>query len=284
MKLTGESTGDLKIYLAGLESPEKIELAKKHDIPYWLVSLHTLEGKGARLDTIIQNKPEEAELFLDNGCFTIQNQMKEAREQSEQSEFDVIGFTEDYISLLKKNNRHQKIERYPVADPPFKEGEKQSRLALQMMEEEGLEPAPVWHLEWSMDYLKKLCRDHDFICLGGITSEGDTRQQKEAFLPILRYCKKRDTKTHIFGVTSAKFMKWFRELAYSADSTTWSYGGRARQIFMSGTGFDGYFSMRNINELTEDQERVLVANYDIDDYNMSVWKDIVMEYDGGGKQ
>lgn len=269
----------MRIYLAGLEERRKIKLGRKHDIRNWMVSLSTLsDHAGNKLDKIIELKPDDAKLALDNGFFSIQNTIKEQWEQGNNYELDWRRFVGDYIDLLKKNERHKELSFYPVIDPPFIEGQNQSIKALEHMEMAGLSPTPVWHLGWGTDYLEKLVDEYDYICIGAVASEGSSKKQRNALIPILQYCKENGVKTHLFGVTAPSYLKKVRNLVYSADSTSWSYGPRAGEVFFTGEHYEGYFKSVKLKELREQHEFYDLSNYQFDEYNIKRWKTIEEHY------
>ncbi|MFB6159109.1 MAG: hypothetical protein ABEJ95_05660 [Candidatus Nanohalobium sp.] len=273
----------MKIYLAGMEERRKIKLAREHGIKYWMVSLASLnDHAGNKLDEIIRLKPDDVKLALDNGFFSIQNTIKEQVEQGNDYTLNWGDFVGDYIDLLKKNDRHEKLSFYPVIDPPFIEGQNQSIKALEHMEMAGLEPTPVWHLGWGTEYLEKLVDEYDYICIGAVASEGSSKKQRNALIPVLEYCKENGVKTHLFGVTSPSFLSKVRNLVYSADSTSWSYGPRAGEVFFTGEQYEGYFKSEKLENLRDKSEFFDISNYQHDEYNIKRWKPIEENYEQYG--
>ncbi|MFB6216002.1 MAG: hypothetical protein ABEJ72_03410, partial [Candidatus Aenigmatarchaeota archaeon] len=79
----------MKIYLAGMEERRKIKLAREHGIKYWMVSLASLnDHAGNKLDEIIRLKPDDVKLALDNGFYSIQNEIKQHEQQMNEWSLD----------------------------------------------------------------------------------------------------------------------------------------------------------------------------------------------------
>lgn len=144
--------------------------------------------------------------FLDSGAFSAKNQG---------IEIDL----RNYIRFIKENE--DVITTYANLDVI---GDAEASWRNQRrMENAGLNPLPVFHVEDDMKYLDR-CLEYEHFCLGGM-AKGYTTSQREAFLHRC-WCRICDTpdqmpksKVHGFGMTALPLIK--RYPWYSVDSTTW---------------------------------------------------------------
>lgn len=85
---------------------------------------------------------------------------------------------------------------------------------------------PVFHPGTPWDVLESLCREHDYVALGGVA--GKVVEQKVGVLRWLVRCfqigREHGTVFHGFGVTSASLVK--KLPFYSLDSSSWRWGVR----------------------------------------------------------
>jgi len=103
-----------------------------------------------------------------------------------------------------------------------------------IMEDNGLSPLPVFHIEDGKDYLYR-CFDYPYFCLGGM-AKGFSKDQRISFMDncFRIICDGPDHlpkyKVHGFGMTSLKLM--LRYPWWSVDSTSWVLTGRFGSIFV----------------------------------------------------
>lgn len=116
-----------------------------------------------------------------------------------------------------------------------------------LLEELGIEPIPVFHkgedYKWLAAYLD---RGYEYICLGGLVSDGAAIENKTFFDHVWKnYLTNRDgspkVKVHGFGMTDIALMRaypWF-----SCDSSTWLIQSKTGSIMIpkfkkDGSGYD----------------------------------------------
>lgn len=98
------------------------------------------------------------------------------------------------------------------------------------LEDRGLPVLPVYHMQSPLSELEALCRDYDYICIGGTASLTGTKKLAATARAML-IAREHGTRVHGLGRSASE------ELAslpfYSADSTTWTYGARfgSLQVF-----------------------------------------------------
>lgn len=154
--------------------------------------------------------------FLDSGAFSAFTRGAEINLDS-------------YISFIKENSKY--ITVYANLDVI---GDVEASWRNQRyMEEHGLHPLPVFHVEDPIEYLYE-CMKYDYFCLGGMASA--STDVRVAFLDKCWYiiCDNKDhqprNKVHGFGMTSHKLM--FRYPWYSVDSTSWTQTAGFGNIFI----------------------------------------------------
>lgn len=164
------------------------------------------------------NMKNKVDLFLDSGAFSA---------WSQKVDIDV----HDYIKFIKKHKK--KIGVYANLDVI---GDAKATWKNQkIMEDAGLKPLPVYHLEDDIKYLDKCLDKYDYFCVGGM-AKGYSAISRQGFLDrcFEVICDTPDkmprAKIHGFGLTSLSLL--FRYPWYSVDSTTWVITGRMGAILI----------------------------------------------------
>ena len=156
-------------------------------------------------------------LFLDSGAFSAKSKG--------------VGISlDEYISFINENKAY--IDVYANLDVIG--NAVASWKNQKIMEDAGLSPLPVFHIEDDFKYLDR-CLEYDYFCLGGMAS-GYTTQQRKDFLDkcFNIICNTKDrlpkSKIHGFGMTSLDLM--FRYPWFSVDSTSWVKTGRFGSVYV----------------------------------------------------
>ena len=92
---------------------------------------------------------------------------------------------------------------------------------------------PVWHKSRGLEYWKQMCKDYDYIAIGGIVTQEIKRSEYDIFLPLLKIAKENNCKVHGLGFTNLKGMVKYK--FYSVDSTSWLSGNKFGAVYL----FDG---------------------------------------------
>lgn len=147
------------------------------------------------------------DLFFDSGAFSMWKR----------------GFKidiKDYIEYLIKHD----ISKYIVLD---KVGDHLETMANQkIMEDRGMSPIPVYHLNSPIENLYEICSKYDYVCLGGTV--GSSFAVKEKFFTEI-FENFPDHKFHGLGLTDIKLINMFP--FFSVDSTTWLIAEKVGRIF-----------------------------------------------------
>ena len=92
---------------------------------------------------------------------------------------------------------------------------------------------PVWHKSRGLDYWKQMCKDYDYVAIGGIVTQEIKRSEYDVFYPLLKIAKENNCKVHGLGFTNLKGMVKYK--FYSVDSTSWLSGNKFGAVYL----FDG---------------------------------------------
>lgn len=261
-----------RVFLAGLGQSDRIRMAKNLGVKDWLISLGSLSenNAGKVVDKVIEVKKDSDNFFLDNGAYTLQAKMAEGKAIN----YDVVKMSENLADFMKKNERYKEIDWIPPIDPPGQVGKRECQKSLEILEDAGINPTPVWHLNYGWEMLENLCKDHNKICIGGVASQGSSKEQLEAFHAPLKYCKQEGVKTHLFGMTDSKYMWKYRDLAYSVDSTTHTTGSRNGQIYLTGEQYPYFFKQVQAGYLRNKGSQKEWSYKELDRFNMRSWMQI----------
>lgn len=125
-----------------------------------------------------------------------------------------VTYLDKYITYCKANA--SKFEFYVTLDAIF--NPELSWKLYRLLLDEGLKPLPVYHFGEPIEYLKRMCKETDYVGIGGIGQ--DVTAQK--FIPfgteVFKYLKGSKIRTHGFAMSSSKLLQRFPW--HSVDSTT----------------------------------------------------------------
>ena len=183
-----------KIYFAGISCIKRTTVLLEAGFKYFMCSYANPPSKN--LLKLIRSY-EGTEIMLDSGGFSA---------WSKGQEIDIY----KYIDYIKKN----KIELYFNLDVIGDvEGTKRNQ---KIMEDNGLNPIPVFHYGEPFEYLDWLVERYDYIGLGGTVGKS-VKTREEFFDEVFKRHPNKDY--HGLGVTAKSLVEkynWF-----SADSTLW---------------------------------------------------------------
>jgi hypothetical protein len=89
---------------------------------------------------------------------------------------------------------------------------------------------PVWHKSRGLQYWKQMCKDYDYVAIGGIVTQEIKRSEYDVFLPLLKIARQNNTKVHGLGFTNLKGMVKYP--FYSVDSTSWLSGNKFGAVYL----------------------------------------------------
>ncbi len=144
--------------------------------------------------------------FLDSGCFSADSQGKPIS-------------LDEYMQFIFDNEEH--IGIYPCLDVIGNETETWKNQKI--MEDAGLNPMPVFHVEDNIKYLHQ-CLEYDYFCLGGMAGGASTKSRQHFLNKCFDIiCNTPDRtpkcKVHGFGLASPSLMTAYP--FYSIDTSSW---------------------------------------------------------------
>jgi len=201
----------MKIYFAGSISRKIIE-------PF-AVDIYRLQSfvdfKGRRSENIVFK-----DFILDSGAFTF---MRNCR----LNDIDWNKYIDEYAIFIKKHN----IQNYIELDIDSIIGVPETeRLRYFLEKKVGRRCIPVWHVQRGYDKWIELCKNYEYICIGGFV----TKEIKESHYPIITKlindANKNNCRVHGLGFTN---FKWLPRLHfYSVDSSSFLSGSRYGHVSM----------------------------------------------------
>ena len=74
-----------------------------------------------------------------------------------------------------------------------------------------------------------MCKEYNFIAIGGIVTKEIKSSQYNIFLPLLKIAQENNCKVHGLGFTNLKGLEKYK--FYSVDSTSWLSGNRFGAVY-----------------------------------------------------
>lgn len=201
----------MKIYLAG-SGWEK--LWKKKDF----YNFNRLDSFLAIKDANAILIPKYKNFILDSGAFTYLNGAK--------TDIDWDNYVEKYASFIKKYNIDKFIEMDIDPIVGIKEVE---RLREKLEKLIGRQSIPVWHKSRGKDYWIRMCKEYDYIAIGGIVTKEIKSTEYKYFHYLIKIAHENNCKVHGLGFTNMKGMKEYR--FDSVDSTSWLSGTKFGHVY-----------------------------------------------------
>lgn len=191
---------------------------------------------------------KECKMFLlDSGAFTFMQNSKKAVDWDE--------YLSRYIVFINKYD----IKYFFELDIDSVIGYAKVKQMRQKLEHEtGKKCIPVWHKSRGLEEYKKLCREYDYIAIGGIVSKEIKPSEYEYLKKLVQFATQHGTKVHGLGFTNKDAAKYG---FYSVDSTSFTSGSRFGQVAI----FNGKYIIniaRPENKRIRDYKEVLAHNYD----------------------
>lgn len=228
----------MKIFLASFFNKSNMDYKK---------SVYNLESfiyfKDWEQDLIKSSK----DFLLDSGAFTFLNKNK--------GNVDFNKYVEEYAKFINKLDIKHFFELDIDSIVGIKEVEK-LRSKLEMLTQKKC--IPVWHKSRGKEYFINLCKNYDYVAIGGIVTKEIRREEYKYFPWFIDVAHFYNCKIHGLGFTSTKEL--FKYNFDSVDSTAWKSGGRFGQIHK--------FNGRNIDMITKkgyrvkDPEKLDKSNFD----------------------
>lgn len=209
----------MKVYLAGTNGMKQAFQERKI-IP---ASVNVLESFYSIQEWQINFIPKFNDFVLDSGAFTFLN--------SKKKKIDFVKYAEDYAYFICQN----KIEKFFELDLDAIIGIKQTEKLRERIEKiTNKQSIPVWHKDRGLQYYRDMCKDYNYVAIGGLAlKEIPLNQFEKMFGWFINVAHENKTKIHGLGYTNTeKLHKYHFD---SIDSSTWLSAGRFGELHY----FDG---------------------------------------------
>lgn len=165
--------------------------------------------------------PRSKLFLLDSGAFTFFGQGKKV---------DWNEYISNYSEFIKRNN----VKHFFELDIDPLVGYQRVLEMRQTLERLTDQPSiPVWHRSRGKDEFVKMCKEYDYVAIGGIVTREITPDQWKIFPTLIDIAHKHEARIHGLGFTSLKDLPKYH--FDSVDSTSWTSGNRFGNI----NTFDG---------------------------------------------
>lgn len=210
---------DMKLFLAGNDGYRK----QRFDL--FLKDLYILESYHyiIKQEWMFSLFKEFKGFLLDSGAFTFMTSLKGQNINWEQ-------YVINYGKFVKEHDIKLFFELDIDSIVGIEEVERLRGLLEKIAERKCI---PVWHKSRGLEYWKKICKDYDYVAIGGIVTQEIKRSEYDVFLPLLKIARENNTKVHGLGFTNLKGMVKYK--FYSVDSTSWLSGNKFGAVYL----FDG---------------------------------------------
>jgi len=212
----------MKIYFAGLHG-ENTRANLNNDFAQ---KIYVLESYHYFHDWMIPYVKNYWNFLLDSGAFTfLANQKKSV---------DWDAYVNGYAEFINKLdcNLFFELDIDPIIG--LKNVEKLRKTLEQKTQKKCI---PVWHKSRGLSYFEDMCKEYDYVAIGGIVTKEIAKNEYPIFHKLLQIAYENKTKVHGLGFTSLELLKKYK--FHSVDSTSWIYGNRGGFLYkFNGSTFD----------------------------------------------
>lgn len=236
----------MKIYLAGVApcgggKAEYYQKAVMEHKPYILESFYYADETTEKLISYF------GDFLLDSGAFTFIGNVK--------SHVDWDEYIEKYAEFINRN----KVSKYFELDIDSIVGyEKVCEYREKLESLTKRKSIPVWHRGRGLDEYIRLCKEYEYIAVGGIAIKEIKKNEYPIFTKLISIAHENNCKVHGLGFTQLNLLKKYH--FDSVDSTAWTAGNRFGFLYF----FDGStlrkFTVPDGKKL-KDSRKVALLNY-----------------------
>ena len=254
---------DTKIYLGGMASSKERTINRTFKIPYILDSIIDLPIQPSLLvkkyfDYIKKN---DIKYMLDSGAFSYMNNPKKALKLTELldkycyyiNEFDIKDFFELDLDVFMPLDEVENIRK-------------------KIYLETHKLPIIVYHENRGHDYWIKMCKENEFIAIGGIVTskKGNDPTYQKMLLELCDEAHSYGTKVHGLGFTPLNLLNSHTMFFDTVDSTSWN-----------ASKFGNHYTLNEKNELVKNNTlRDTFSTIEAQDEDLKVWSIFASKYQG----
>lgn len=254
-----------KIYLGGMASSKERTISRTFKIPYILDSIIDLPVQPSQLVRKYFDylKKNNIEYMLDSSAFSYMNNPKKSLKLTDLldkycyyiNEFDIKNFFEldldVFLSLEEVENIRKKI---------FLETHKQ--------------PIIVYHEERGHDYWINMCKENEFIAIGGIVTSkrGNDPQYQEWLRTLCDEAHSYNTQVHGLGFTPLNLLNSHTMFFDTVDSTSWN-----------ASKFGNSFMLNEKQEIVKTTLRNTFSTTEAQEEDLKIWSTFAQQYVGASR-
>jgi len=209
----------MKLYLAG-NAPWRGDGVYDKTItenePYILESYYYIRKDN---DWIMKMRPFFKDFLFDSGAFSFLNNVKKGRPNWEQ-------YIDEYAEFI---NKHDIDLFFELDIDPIVGLNEVERLRAKLEMLTNKKCIPVWHKSRGLEYWKRMCKEYNYIAIGGLVTKEIESKDYAIFIPLLQIARKENCKVHGLGFTNMEGIKKYP--FHSVDSTAWLYGNRGGFLY-----------------------------------------------------
>lgn len=251
-RLINHYNNDMKLFLvSGFQNETKLKkqrgfLEIKLNTLFILESYHYI----TKQEWMFPLFKEFKGFLLDSGAFTFMTSMKGQKVNWEQ-------YVINYGNFIKQHD----IKHFFELDIDPIVGLKEVERLRNLLEETAQKKCiPVWHKSRGLEYWKQMCKEYNYVAIGGIVTQEIKRSEYDVFIPLLKIARENNCKVHGLGFTNLKGMEKYK--FYSVDSTSWLSGNKFGAVYL----FDGKTMQKQNKKLGQ-----RVKTNEVAIHNFSEW-------------
>ena len=210
----------MRVHFAGLGTLKQELLSGK----YKPQDMFALESFISMNDWYVDLIPQFRGFLLDSGAFTYMNGKKT-------DGVDWESYADRYADFIKAHG----IRRYFELDIDAIVGLKNvERLRNRIEARSGVPSIPVWHLQRGKQYFLDMCKDYDYVAIGGLVAKKTAVSMDKYFPWFINKAHENGAQIHGLGFTKLEGLKLYH--FDSVDSTTWNVGAKYGQVCIYNQG------------------------------------------------
>lgn len=195
--------------------------------------------------------PHFEKFLLDSGAFTFMTSQKNPS-------IDWDDYVERYADFINRN----KVDLFFELDIDSIVGIKEvERLRAKLERLTGKQSIPVWHKSRGKEYFLRMCREYNYVSLGGIVSREFVPSEYKYFPWFINIAHEHGAKIHGLGFTNLKGLTKYH--FDSVDSTSWTSGNRFGSVF--------YFDGRTMTKVDRKENERMINTRELAIHNFNEW-------------
>ena len=215
-----------KIFLAAcshVKTPVIESGIKPH---YILESFMDLRGKTEKTEEYIQWCLSADEFLLDSGAFAFMNKAKKVGNFTTE---EINKYTKEYVNFINKYNIKYFFEMDLDCIYPYEKIKKARRW---IEKHTGKKCIPVWHITRGMEEFHEMCKEYDYVAIGGIASKEIKAKDRDLLLELCNIAHSYNCKIHGLGYLPLQLLNENNCPFDTVDGTGWQGHMRGQKFIL----------------------------------------------------